>query len=1019
MSNKSIDDGRKEISSTISSPNFAIPQALLGLTGLEPLIKRIGGSPKATETHLLDVHQLEIVANAALMEQHMGMQADQINENLLPIIDAFTGQVHWDFVLQSMNTLSQHMTSGTFQDVWMERLNPYTDLALGLVPHLQVDQVAQCEQVVRNAIHQFKTIDNTQAARAAVKWYDAQPYSHFGAEQQPEDAPTFLRDLLYLVEKDDFDQMGEALTDGNFNEEDFAHLPEKVVEKMIQCFEVTGYVVQRKTGIKLTQQGKDEKILGYDDIQGSLMAFDNMHVPKPVAHETTFDSLLTQNAAAQQVRAVENVYLELDKPTNTVLYLSEILLGENTTDLNFLNRVIETVEQMPAESRPNTIIVSGLIDGGFKYREKDQRAGLAMPLGDQLAGAKVILDRLKATGATVIYNMSDRDREVCRDGTIDAMKMMQDQSKKITDWATYWQVDQMQQNPAWDKHRDFWINVAFQYCLRSGRSLRTADEMAQATNGEVKIDEYLILSEVYRKTLNGENVPPSYEQALEMKNIPFPGKEFEDYRFVDDVNLTTTIKKGKKSREITEWIRHILNFGTKPMYQVPTAAAEDIVLQLHSEGKDAPDRLVNQHQQEGRVIGKRGTDVILTPGFADPDYKLHQRGSSSQVGQTPSWRALTTRRRISKPGALSFTDTMDYRTLVRVFNEALLDKSTISPTRETAAFLFDLQTGSLTSRPDYFVKLLHMISKKLEQGIPIHLYGGGDIIQGWNYKTFPMENAMIGLTSVDSQTKYVSDLISLALGDLSAEALKMLLEVRLIAGNHEINSGSALNGAHHTSYLDDAFRKLFVTKDMLNPPVSLNDTALPLATGELFKSWVIQSNQVGGYGVMVRHMPLEKNGGNGKGGGGSPIDMAAQFLRGVQDLAMNTDALVTGHWHQRQMGVFGNKIAVTSPSLAGESGYEFDRGYRPDIGVVFLHLGGGLPPEVEFLSERTLQTYKVTDGYFSARHLKKLGFDTDDGFDAGRHGFIHRSSPHDALQKILWKFVEDIKRSKETTTLLT
>jgi len=166
----------------------------------------------------------------------------------------------------------------------------------------------------------------------------------------------------------------------------------------------------------------------------------------------------------------------------------------------------------------------------------------------------------------------------------------------------------------------------------------------------------------------------------------------------------------------------------------------------------------------------------------------------------------------------------------------------------------------------------------------------------------------------------------------------------------------------------------------------------------------------------VRHMPLEKNG--GKGGGGSPIDGAAQFLAGVEDLSSEVDALVTGHWHQKQMGVFGDKVAVTAPSLAGESGYEFVRGYRPNQGAVFLNLGGGLPPEVEFLSERTFQQHKITDGWFSDKHLRSLKFTTDHHFDPGRNGFAHRESPHNALQKVLWKFIDDIVRAEQTTTRL-
>jgi len=1015
-------EGLRQTPFTVGS---TIPQALLGYPSL---INRIdhdkafpmqsspplpGAEAQLSEATLLQPRRtpLELVANAIVLEERMGMSPDQVNDSLLPVIDAFRGEVNWDYLRQSLQTLSGSLRQGPFRDVWMERLEPFTDLAIGLAERLELPEVAECESMVRDAIYQCGSVDSVQAARAAVKWNDADPFGRFPQTERPERVPPLIRDLLHLIGPADFNRLGEMIAKGETEGQDLGHIPDDVGRGMVDCFEMTGYVVRSPGGgVRLTARGKDEVSLGYDTIRGSVMAFDFLSAVKPREPIGSFEDIRQAYKTSAADKAVETVHVEVDKPARKILYLSEILLGDSTTDVGFVDRVITKVETMTPETRPDIIVASGLLDGGFKYRDKEQRQNLVMDIGQQFAGARLILNRLAATGARVIYNMSDRDREVARDTTIDAMRLMQRLSGPITDQATYYQQDQLQQNPIWDLHRAFATNVAFQYCLRSGHPLRSADEMARDTGGRVRLNEYLLLFDAYTRRRNGEPIPPEYEQALRMENIPFPGREFADYRFADDFDLVTTIRDSAGApQDITDHVRHNLKFGNKSMYQKPTDAMDAAVGHLNSETVEgAPHSLVMQHQQAGIAMGTaEGSWTLSTPGFSDPSVSLEQRGSVAGAGQNASWRLLTTRRSLPFPSAIMQEMTADERYILHILNKKLLDKTNISPERITAAFLMDWQQGSVTARPDLQMKLLDIILQKLPEE-PVHLFFAGDIVQGRNYKGMPNENALVGLIRIDDQKEFVRRMLDLSLRDISPGTLRNLKRVGIVPGNHEWNSGYEMLGITHSSFLQSTFRDLL--KDT-SAPVTYYD-AVSTGYGDFFKSWTAVDKDVAGYGLMVQHMMLEK--GAGKGGSDTPIYQAAEIFRGEGDLVRDVDAAVFGHWHHPQFGLFGNKIAVVTPSVAGLSGYEWMRAYRPVMGGVLLHLGGGLPPAVEFLSAKSLYAHTIENGYFSMQHLNQLGFRDDQDFDPARHGFVNPRTPKSALQKALQVLKSDVIGASQT-----
>ena len=115
----------------------------------------------------------------------------------------------------------------------------------------------------------------------------------------------------------------------------------------------------------------------------------------------------------------------------------------------------------------------------------------------------------------------------------------------------------------------------------------------------------------------------------------------------------------------------------------------------------------------------------------------------------------------------------------------------------------------------------------------------------------------------------------------------------------------------------------------------------------------------------------------------------------------NTDIGIFGHYHHASYLLGGNKLYVGAGSLNGITGYEYEKGLRAANSIVALHIGGGLPPQIEVIGEKALQTYKIPDGPFSDKSLRENeGLRNDSNFDPTKHTpYLGENSPKSALQK--------------------
>lgn len=739
-------------------------------------------------------------------------------------------------------------------------------------------------------------------------------------------------------------------------------------------------------------------------------------------------------ARDQTRKQVSEIKMTFPGDSVKVLHAAELLIGNQNADVGFYTSVCEQIDAMSDDEKPDVAVLSGLLQGDFKYLEKSRRATIVSELtsmDEQFRYALQMVEKLQATGVPVVYNMGNDDRRIAEEYTIEVFRKMQEYARgqEGINWA---KIDKMRQHPEWNTHYQFQINEVFPYCLRLGRRLYTADEMYKKTEGRIAVEEYFLLFDEYmlgnlKAKADGlkdaaKNDPKVSEERMKtMRQIrEIRARHIDEYKewlllsrieqnneleITDDLNL----KLKTNGKEYTDYIRHYLGFSATPMYQNHMVSQVSIGAQLASGGHEAPSMIVTQNNHEAVGVGDGNSWNIATGGMIRAIDFINTKGSRADAKGDISRRLASTRRRIPQPTATIHERTDDDRHIVTIFNDALNEKSWSIPERMTIAELCDWQTGSITARPDLLAKELDYIRTKVMGERATAIFFGGDMMHGRNYPHFPAESQQTGLMAMDSQEEFNIDLMHKSFGDLSREELAALTRVLIQPGNHEWNSGtlkwhgySFLKGIE--SFFREEFARAGVDRNAIDDIVKRHE-AFITQRGE-YATGYTGIEYFGELGVLIQHYLMDRG---GKGSGGDlPVYQTHHFANGAADLMSKIDVFMAGHWHHPQYGVFGNKVGIVGGSIAGISDYELKRGYRAAISGTLMHIGGGKPMQVEFLSEKTLHAHTIESGRLSAMTLKAEGYRDDRGFDAVRHGIMLPDSfPKSALQKKVRQMMRD------------
>lgn len=713
--------------------------------------------------------------------------------------------------------------------------------------------------------------------------------------------------------------------------------------------------------------------------------------------DKTYDEIMDDDANVDGMRTVER--RRGNKSSQNTLFLADLLVGSKYSDHKFFNDLVERVEALPVEMKPDEIVMSGLYMGDFGGRKKNSRWMLQpglRTLEDQFRAGKEKLDQLRELGLPVVYARSDNDTDIIEEMTYDAFAQMEvlarQHAKESEDVDMRRQLSKLEKakaHPNWNEYYRFTKYVAFPYCMRTGHMLRTADQISAATDGEYDEPEREILFDAYRRASMGQRMQQKHREILDPTSL----KDGNGLTIVGDFEHAITTR----GASYTDLVRHKLqtsgsllaNYFKKP---------EQIRGTLAAEGLDEYDNIYLSGQQEAAGVFRPDNKAIHSIGGLQSAKKaLKEDGDILTSPANTVARSIFGRGRFHEPSATAIERRNDGTQFVTIFNKHLWEVSESIPERTTVMLQCDWQAGNLAARPDYQLKQLDMVKQRLGRG-PVYLALGGDMVEGRNYFDFNRESGRTGLGAMDQQIDFVKDMIERSLEQMTKEEMDNLF-VKVTIGNHEWNSGTMkVNGYSFADPFIDPYKAAFMARgyslDQARAKVEFQDTIVT-PRGEPVKTYSTVFN-VGEMGFELRHFF-----GAGKGTGGQPPAFAGhRQSTGLGELRKDIDVGLFGHYHHANYMVGGNKLYVGAGSLNGMTGFEYERNLRSANSVVMLHVGAGLPPQIEIVGEKALISHKVKEGYFSDKEIKeRYGFRNEVGADPLHSPYLERS-PKTALQQL-------------------
>ena len=711
----------------------------------------------------------------------------------------------------------------------------------------------------------------------------------------------------------------------------------------------------------------------------------------------TYDEIMATDENLDGMRRVERRRGH-SKAQNT-LYLSELLVGSKYSDSVFFNDVIEQVRVLPPEMKPDEVVVSGLYMGDFGGRKKNAKWMLKpglRTLEDQFSKGKEKLDQLMELGLPVVYARSDNDTDIIEEMTYEAFRQLEKLGKQHAqvnkdddDVVRQWSMrEKFKANPNWPEYYRFTKYVAFPYCMRTGHMLRSADEITQDTDGEYTDPEREILFDAYRRVSRGQRLQAKHLRVLDKDAL----KDSHSLTIVGDFEHDTTTR----GKSYTDLVRHKLQTSNNPLanyFRKP----EQIRGVLASEGADPYDNVILTGQQEAAGVFRPDNKAVHSiGGLQNPKKALQEDGDILTSTANTVARQIFGRGRFHDPSATAIERTNDGIQRVTIFNRSLWEVSESIPERTCVMLQCDWQGGNLAARPDYQLKQLDMVNRKLSQ-MAVVLGLGGDMVEGRNYFDFNRESGRTGLGAMDQQIEFIKMMVEESIDQLTRQQLENLF-VKETIGNHEWNSGTLkVNGYSFADPFIDMYRGAFRAKgfslDEARDRVQFQDTIIT-KRGEPVKTYST-TFYLGEMGFELRHFF-----GQGKGTGGQPPAFAGHNQSvGLGDTREDIHVGLFGHYHHPNYMLGGNKLYVGAGSLNGMTGYEYEKSLRSANAVVALYVGGGLPPQIEVMGEEYLAGYKIPDGPFSDKGIRER-YGSKNDTDANPMDSPYIEGPKTATQKM-------------------
>ncbi|MCA9337914.1 hypothetical protein KC949_00015 [Candidatus Saccharibacteria bacterium] len=768
----------------------------------------------------------------------------------------------------------------------------------------------------------------------------------------------------------------------------------------------------------------------------------------------TYDEIMAEDADLDDIPTLE--HRRGRQRSEHTLYLADLLVGSKFSDNQFFNEVVNKIGSLPKEEAPDQIVISGLYMGDFGGRKKNSRWMLKnglRTLDEQFLHGKSKIDQLRNTDIPVVYSLSDNDIDIVEEMTFEAFEQMHalakqhikehEESDDVKRQLS--RLEKAKANPKWPEYYRFTQEVAFPYCVRSGRALMSVEGVQQKVQGLIdsiaselengdltqteitKLNDQLaqlrsdivtgvyslpereILFDAYRRQSSGLRLQPKHRNILDINAL----KDTNGLQVVEDFEMHTKTR----GAEYLDLIRHRFQTTKQPVANY-FAAPTKIRKQLAADGEDRYDNIIltGQHEAAG-VFGTNNEAIHSIGGLQDVRKAANSKGYILTSPANQMGKEVLGRKRFHPASATSIERLDDGTQIVNIYNKHLMEISESLTEPVTIMLQCDWQAGNIASRPDLQIKQLDIVNRRLGQGT-LYLALGGDTVEGRNYSDFPRESGRTGLMGMDQQFEFVRLMVEESLEQLNREQMDNLL-VKATIGNHEYNSGTLKwNGYSFFEPIIDPYKKAFASRgytyDEVRDKVQIQDT-LVTDKGEPFKTYETVF-RIGEIGVSLSHFF-----GAGRGTGGQPPAFTGlNQTNGLGAVRKDIDVGIFGHYHHASYVVGGNKLYVGAGSLNGITGFEYERGLRSASSIVSLKLAPGRAPQIEIMSEEAINNYKIPDGPFSDKELRSnYGYREDKGFDIGKHTpYLDDRFPKSILQKRVLSLGREAAFSVDRTGML-
>ena len=909
------------------------------------------------------------------------------------------------------------------------------DYVVFIWPELTVEYRLQFEKFFTKLSISLSKSDPIGTAELFIHWQDE--LFQIGRESdsnKPElgllhtlstDGPRYSETLMQLLPVQAFDSLGYALKNGARDEalttfqllEKYSNIlatlrgyPSIVVERMVDVYCEAGFVRRYKNGkFILTSKGRKSVDLGSSELHTVRMATNFLSQKRGTGESLgTMEQIVTTYENHQKEIGIPEKKIVIEGSNRRVLYIGDILFGQKDLSMETVTDLLTWIRLLPPENKPHQVIISGIVAGAFQYRQKDRRAALAIPSMDkQFNAAKIFIDALIEQGLEISYILSSEDLEQARNYTLMAMRALQNWANPQQDFQkghiTYWQEDQIKQIDAYDIHYDFQVNVAYPYYLRSGRRLRSADEVhklkivrdeyrnlrpeeLRKTPGVyVRQEEYILLFDAYQRLINNEPLPLHYYDILEIENIPIPGKEFPNFGIYNGLKFVAETDQAT----FTSLLHHNgLQFSDKGIHKVPINDILTQIGEIAASGSPLPDEFVTFHQKEGMGFG----GVVSLPGF--DTVNVFQRTQSLAVSGETALRQVKRGTGVPNPGAIMRTLYND-RTVTTLLTREQMDLADSHTDRIAWAFPSDHHVGSQAAWLDGLVRYYDYVLKEVLPQYKTVMSWMGDQIQARNVLTMPEESAIVGLQNLPHQEQFWYWILkeSLTQGqsfDDLPPFLKNIVMAYLMTGNHERNTAPREITQSFTGLQETLLVNLLGEErvEYFQTMTSNNGEHLVYPGG-------ITKNH-GGLTAYLAHKLFW-----GRFGNKNSIIDAQKIVKGLGDEFSKVNLMVMGDKHISMWGFAAGKLVLVVPSTCFGTGYELGLGLRSKPGATILYSGAGKPLEIHELSQQLIANHIIKSGPFSDEYM--ADFDprlvTDPDYRPHHGLYSGHYSPHNALQK--------------------